>query len=113
MDRGRPIAERMAAFANRADWDRPLGQKSYTDQINNMVHHFGDMGVVEHQVGPGDRDFPLSMEVENLPARAHHRLLELARLSRSIEGEVEAEQNSAQDISGIDKVRRFPHGLHQ
>jgi hypothetical protein len=112
MDKGRPIAERMAAFANRADWDRPLGQKSYTDQINNMIHHFGDMGVVEHQVGPGDPNFPPSMEVENLPTRAHHRLLELAQLSRSIGGQ-EAEQSGTQDLSGIEKVRRFPHGLHK
>src|SRR3989454_3497991 len=42
----------LAAFANRAAWIRPLGSKSYTDQINNMIHHFGDMGVVEHRPAP-------------------------------------------------------------
>jgi hypothetical protein len=112
MDQGRPIAERMAAFANRADWDRPLGKKSYTDQINNMIHHFGDMGVVEHLVGPGDPAFPSYMEVENLPAHTRHRLIAMVRPRPGVEAEEEVEETSADDLTGIEKVRRFPHGLH-
>lgn len=113
MDKGRSIAERMAAFANRADWDRPLGQGTYTDQINNMIHHFGDMGVVEQQKGSGDPKFPAVMEVENLPASGHQRILELVHLERSIEGEKRAEKTTKADLGGIEKVRRFPHGLHR
>lgn len=114
MDKGRPIAERMAAFANRANWDRPLGlDKSYVHQINYMIHHFGDMGVVEHVDGPGDPAFPQSMEVENLPAHTHRLLTEMVHGHRGPESEQEAEETSAVDLAGIDKVRRFPHGLHK
>jgi hypothetical protein len=114
MDKGRPITERMAAFANRADWNRPLGlDKSYVHQINHMIHHFGDMGVVEHVDGPGDPEFPQSMEVENLPAHTHRLLTEMVHGHRGLESEQEAEETSAVDLAGIDKVRRFPHGLHK
>jgi hypothetical protein len=36
MDKERPIGERMAAFAKRAAWIRPLGNKSYTDQTTKL-----------------------------------------------------------------------------
>lgn len=114
MDKGRPIAERMAAFANRADWDRPLGlDKSYTHQINHMIHHFGDMGVVEQLDGPGDPDFPQYMEVENLPAHTHKLLAEMVHVHRGLESEEEAEETGEFDLTGIDKVRRFPYGLRK
>jgi len=48
MDTARPLEERLAAFARRADWDRPLGlKKSYTEQINSLVANISQMGVVE------------------------------------------------------------------
>ena len=111
MDKGRPLAERMAAFANRASWIRPLGSKSYTDQINNMIRHYGDMGVVEHQPGPGDPDFPESMQVENLPAHTVHRLAALTKAERG-SGEEHLDADRV-DLSNITKVRRFPHGLRR
>ena len=52
MDQERPLADRLAAFASRASWLRPLGSNSYTDQINNMIAHFDHMGVVEPLRGP-------------------------------------------------------------
>jgi UDPglucose--hexose-1-phosphate uridylyltransferase len=57
------ISERMAAFAKRALWWRGLGTTGYTDQINNMVTHFGDLGLVENRPGPGDASFPAEMQV--------------------------------------------------
>jgi hypothetical protein len=113
MDRGRPLAERMAAFANRAAWIRPLGSKSYTDQINNMIHHYGDMGVVQQQPGPGDSEFPASMEVESLPEHARHRLAALARTATGAEREESPHDADRLDLTGIEKVRRFPHGLRR
>ncbi|HEU0121389.1 MAG TPA: LodA/GoxA family CTQ-dependent oxidase [Bryobacteraceae bacterium] len=95
MDSGRPMAERMEAFANRADWDAPLGDKSYTDQINNMIHHFGAMGVVEQLPGPGDAAFPETMQVEHLPGNKPHPKVKTL------------------DVSKIDKVRRFARGLRE
>jgi hypothetical protein len=66
MNPDKPLAERRAAFANRATGIEPLGSKSYTDQINNMIAHFDHLGVVEERPGPTDTDaFPAVMEVED------------------------------------------------
>ena len=91
-----------SANARRASWLRPLGSNSYTDQINNMIAHFDHMGVVETRPGPASGPFPKVMEVEDLHPAAH----ELA----AAVGPRAAEEL---DLSGIDKVRRFPHGLRR
>ena len=57
-DPEQPLADRLAAFARRASWLRPLGSTSYTDQINNMIAHFDHMGVVEPRRGPDERAIP-------------------------------------------------------
>lgn len=61
------VGQRMQAFANRADWRAPLRpDKSYTHQINHMIHHFDELGVVESRPGvPDDPRFPARMQVEN------------------------------------------------
>jgi L-Lysine epsilon oxidase N-terminal/L-lysine epsilon oxidase C-terminal domain len=101
MDKTRPLGERLAAFANRAAWTRILGSKSYTHQINNMVKHYGDMGVVEQRSGPG-ANFPDVMQVEDLPQHAIHQL----SLSKE-----PPHASDRIDLTGIEKVRRFPYGL--
>jgi L-Lysine epsilon oxidase N-terminal/L-lysine epsilon oxidase C-terminal domain len=95
-----PMADRLAAFARRASWLRPLGSKSYTDQINNMIAHFDRMGVVETRQGPASGPFPKVLEVEELHSAVHATVAAV--------GPRAAEEL---DLSGIDKVRRFPHGL--
>ncbi|KAK0330424.1 hypothetical protein LTR94_032896, partial [Friedmanniomyces endolithicus] len=67
MEEGRRIAaeERRKAFANREAWIEPLGADGYTHQINNMIHHFDFLGVVEVREGPGDPEFPATIEVED------------------------------------------------
>ena len=66
IDQARPLDERLAAFATRASWLDPPGSKSYTDQINNMIKGFGNLGVVEALPGPADTDlFPAELEVED------------------------------------------------
>jgi hypothetical protein len=110
MDQGRPLDERMAAFANRANWIRLLGTGTYTDQINNMIHYFGGMGVVENQPGPGDAAFPSEMQVENLPADSRQRLAGLAKSAHGLNRGASPYGEGA-DVSGIDKVQRFPYGL--
>jgi len=102
MDRNQPLDKRLVAFAKRASWTRPLGHKGYVDQINNMIGRFGDMGVVEHRPGPGDEHFPAAMQVQNLPAHTRQRLVE--------ENEPLTASDDV-DLSGIEKVRRFPRGL--
>jgi hypothetical protein len=103
MDSMQPLDQRLAAFARRTSWDKPLNPKAdYPTQIQNMVNHFGDMGVVEHREGPGDPNFPDSLEVQDLPAHTQKRLAALA-LSSADKEETE--------LTGIEKVHRFPHGL--
>jgi hypothetical protein len=98
------LDERLAAFANRAAWIRPLGAKSYTDQINNMIAHFGDMGVVEQRPGPGDAHFPATLEVEHLHSHTRKTLAAMA---------VSPHEADQIDLEHIEKVRRFPHGLRK
>lgn len=116
MDRGKPLEERLAAFANRATWLTPLGSASYTAQINNMIRGFGQLGVVEVMPGPGDADFPAEFEVEDQhpqitagPAAATKAGVRPAA-SGSRAGLVQEEGPTAADVnlSRIDKVHRFP-----
>ena len=102
MDAERPIADRLAAFARRASWLRPLGSRSYTDQINNMIAHFDHLGVVETRAGPASGPFPPVLEVEDL----HHA-------ARALVATADPHAAEQLDLSGIDKVRRFPHGLRR
>jgi L-Lysine epsilon oxidase N-terminal/L-lysine epsilon oxidase C-terminal domain len=102
MNEGASLAERLAAFARRASWLRPLGSRSYTDQINNMIAHFDHMGVVETRAGPASGPFPAVIEVEDLHPAA-----------RAIAAAVGPRAAEELDLSGIDKMRRFPHGLRR
>jgi hypothetical protein len=96
------MAERLAAFARRASWLLPLGGGSYTDQINTMIAHFDRMGVVEVRDGPKTGPFPAEIEVLDLTEGPHP--------SAATMGAVPAEEI---DLSGIEKVRRFPYGLRR
>jgi L-lysine epsilon oxidase-like protein len=118
MDKTKPMEERRAAFANRAAWIAPLGNTSYTDQINNMIRGFWHLGVVQVQKGPSDTDaFPKLIEVEDqhipIPdeaakeAKAKARFNAFKAAARGSAPPVEREV----DVSGIEKVRRFPGGL--
>jgi len=116
MDENRPLGERLAAFANRAAWIRPLGAKSYTDQINNMVKDFGKMGIVEVQNGPSDIEhFPSMMEVEQLEPRRIPKVfaVESAGPVPSERTPEPHERADEIDLTTIEKVRRFPHGLRR
>lgn len=80
-----PLDERMAAFARRAAWLRPLGSSSYEDQINNLIDNIAQMGVVEVRPGPRDTDgFPPLLQVEQLPP-AGQGLLRGAAISEEFE----------------------------
>ena len=114
MDEKRPLGERLSAFANRAAWIRPLGSKSYTDQINNMIKHFGKMGVVEVREGPKDSEhFPPVMEVEQLEPRHARRLLGAEAEETDVRGLSREPQESAEDVDleNTEKAHRFPYGL--
>ena len=110
MDQDRPMGERLAAFANRASWLRGLGTKSYTDQINNMIRDFGKLGVVEVREGPGDAEFPQTMEVEQLPSQ---RVLLKAVAAQEAGFRAVSQEADNLDLTGIEKVHRFPYGLRR
>ena len=113
----RPLGERLAAFANRAAWITPLGNTSYTDQINNMVAHFDHLGVVEVRPGPPEREhFPAVMEVED----EHRPVKDMPEAtSRHTDashphvGAVAGVSAESIDLMVIEKVRRFPRGLQR
>jgi hypothetical protein len=130
MDAAKPMSERQAAFANRAAWVEPLGTVGYTSQINNMIRHFDHLGVVEARRGPTDTDaFPTWIEVEDQhiliePDNEDEAALDEAlmtgegvvfRPSGSATGVRRGAGRSAADVdlSGIEKVNRFPGGLRR
>lgn len=70
IDPGLPREERLAAFFRRVHWTRPLKGTSL-QQMTQMVHEFGKMGVVEAYPGvPDDPDFPATIFVESLAETA-------------------------------------------
>jgi hypothetical protein len=70
VDKRKPMHERMAAFYNRAIWFSSLGlHRPKIEQITHMVHHFGEMGLIEKREASAGPDFPSVMYVETLPAQ--------------------------------------------
>ncbi len=128
VDTSRSLEERTLAFANRAAWIEPLGAIDYTTQINNMIRGFDHLGVVESRPGPEDGTFPDVIEVEDqhppidgadvdeddaAAIEARRRSLTLQPPTGSHVGAARGRRRSAADVdlSGTEKVRRFPGGL--
>jgi hypothetical protein len=122
-----PTPDRLAAFAGRASWIDPLGNTSYTDQINNMIKGFDHLGVVEVNPGPTDSVgrtlFPPVIQVEDqhvpipdgtagAPKTVVHQTMVTPR-PRLAGALGTAPGQAPLDLSGIEKVRRFPHGLRR
>jgi hypothetical protein len=100
MDSNQGLGERLQAFANRASWFAPLGQ-GYVHQLNHMIQHFGEMGIVEVRQGlPDDPNFPAVMQVQDVQPEPG---------AASLLGTPGVEQEMT-DLSQIEKVRRFEPG---
>lgn len=126
-----PLSERRQAFANRANWLEPLGlDKSYTHQINHMIHHFDQLGVVEVQPGlPDDPNFPNVMQVSDQQQLEVSKDVNIEEIAQPDQEQIvsqiakrltvqasdieddEAQDSGPTDLTQIDKVNRFPHGL--
>jgi hypothetical protein len=66
-DKSKPMEERIAAFYERPNWLRSLGlHRPYVEQITHMVHHFGELGLIERREKRLDENFPPVMYVETL-----------------------------------------------
>jgi hypothetical protein len=101
--KGKSLDDRLKAFATRSDWLAPIMHGNYLDQINSFIGNISQMGVVEMREGPtNDPTFPAMIGVQDVPP-AH-----LAAAFTRAPAEAASE---ADDLSRIDKVRRFPFGL--
>jgi hypothetical protein len=109
------MADRKAAFALRAQWIEPIANDDYVIQINNMVHHFANLGVVEALVGPTDTDaFPSVIEVEDQHVAVAGATPSVGQptISALAVGRTDAVARKVHlNHPGIEKVRRFPGGL--
>jgi hypothetical protein len=126
MDQDRPMNDRLDAFERRATWYRFLpGQ--YLQQINFMIGHFGQLGVVEARPGPGDNPaFPPGISVESelgfpdvVPHDANLHLLHVPEArdpdtaERGIANAIARSPYSEEQVTAgyIEKVKRFPGRL--
>lgn len=64
MDRTRPMADRLAAFRKRRDWERHIARSTRPETLALMMANWTKLGVVTEQPGPGDGAFPDTMKVE-------------------------------------------------
>ena len=70
MDTTQDQQTRLDAYNRRVVWYRTLGI-NYLDQIDNMVKHYGDLGVIGYAPGPDDLpDVPATLYVESPPFAA-------------------------------------------
>jgi hypothetical protein len=123
IDPNKPREERVAAFNQRAMWLRVLSQ-NYLEAIDEFVHKFGDMGVVEMRQGvKDDPELPEFMLVESRPnftdvesIAPNRNLIALHVSEAEAEGHAEAaslaataaDRTEEEFMSGyIEKVRRF------
>jgi hypothetical protein len=74
-----------------------------------MINHFDQMGVVETRKGPDDELFPSTLQVEqrDLEAIATNESLDTDSAALMATGDDTAEE----DVTAIDKYKRFPKGL--
>ncbi len=79
IDQNRPMDERVTAFYTRPNWLRSLGlNKPYVEQITYMVHHFGELGLIEKREADAGAEFPPIMYVETLPHDKARTMLKAA-----------------------------------
>ncbi len=103
-DTTQPMQARLEAFRNRANWLEPLGlDQSYIHQINHMIHHFDQMGVVAVRPGlPDEPEFPDVFEVSDQQ--------EVDTGVSALATGPDAARHT--DLTSIDKVRRLAGTKH-
>jgi hypothetical protein len=87
--------------------------KGYIHQINHMIHHFDEMGVVERRPGlPDDSNFPPVMQVqESKPVAADEHPQGAASGILTLQAEqTNKETVDVFDLTQIEKVHRFRPG---
>jgi hypothetical protein len=64
IDTTAPMADRLAAFGRRYDWQRFVVASARPETLRNMVEQWAQLGLVTEQPGPTDGAFPSVMLVE-------------------------------------------------
>ena len=107
MDTNQELGQRLQAFANRANWFARLGlNQSYVYQLNYMIQHFDEMGVVEVREGlPDDPHFPPIMQVQDSKAAASEEPQPDTGSHGTEQKRIELLEEI--DLTQIDKVHRF------
>lgn len=90
IDKSKPLNKRIAAFYDRPNWLRSLHfERPYVDQITHMVHHFGELGLIEKREADAGAQFPSVMYVETLPKTVQATMEKAALLRAKAEPEAE------------------------
>ncbi len=71
MDRSKPIADRLAAFRRRRDWERFIARPTRPPTLELMVRDWPKLGMVAARPGPGDAQFPRTFKVESYVGFSH------------------------------------------
>jgi hypothetical protein len=67
VDQSQPIEKRFEAFHTRPNWLRSLYfEAPRVEQVNEMVPHFGELGLIERRERDSGAEFPQVMYVETL-----------------------------------------------
>jgi hypothetical protein len=64
VDTSASMADRQAAFDRRFDWERFVTAATRTATLDNMIGHWGELGIITEMPGPTDGSFPAVMKVE-------------------------------------------------
>jgi hypothetical protein len=68
MNAKKPFRERWAAFFSRELWNLPLNpQGPWFPQMETMIDHFHELGIIERRKGPPGGEFPSVIYVQTLP----------------------------------------------
>jgi len=106
-------AEKSDAFSYRPSWNTPLGlDKGYVHQINTMIGHFGEMGVVEVHELENSGDFPEKVQVADRNELIQwkdkqEQGVRLLHADRERDHRAGVQTTEDLDISKIQKVHRF------
>ena len=106
LDASKPLEVRIAAFYDRPNWLRSLGLKRpYVEQITYMIHHFGELGMIERREASAGPQFPSVMYVETLPPSAAAQPVAAEAEPQPKESGVSVEFAQAR-FGGLRQVRR-------
>jgi hypothetical protein len=113
IDPKQPREKRLAAFANRTDWDKPL-HGTTAEQMEQMVRIFGSMGLLEQRVGViDDPDFPPVMLVASFgPDVAVADIVSAPSAEALVEGALPKKARHGANFASSEEAKQAPLPVH-